>query len=104
MSKLIRGVISKGVIKPLEELPYPDGTEVMIKVELSKDIESIDYFWRNIKETIAKKYPELLNMTKEEASEEFDRFSEKIAKNSRFETWEEMEKFMRSDYYDLTRY
>lgn len=75
-----------------------------IRVLVLVDEKQISSIWDEIKADIAKRHPELISQTKEEAKEEFERLSKKIAQNMRFENWKEAERFMRGNDYGLARY
>ena len=95
----IRGVVANGVIKPLEMLPYPEGTEVTVTLPTKAK-----RVWERIRESIAEEYPDLREMTVSEAIEEFERLSDKIAEHHSFKDWREMDRWMKGDEYDLTRH
>ena len=98
MAKSIRGVVAHGVIKPLERLPYPEGTEVTVTIPArAKGV------WERIRESIAEEYPDLREMTPDEAIEEFERLSDKMAEHIPFiKDWREMDRWMKGDEADLT--
>lgn len=108
MPKSIRGVITDGIIRPLEKIPYPEGTIVNIVEEkrqetVKRETPKIS-LWQKLKDSIAEEYPELRKMTKDEATKEFERLSAKIRKNMKFKDWREMERHMKGNYYDLAGY
>ena len=96
MVRSIRGVVAHGVIKPLETLPCPEGTEVTVTIPArTKGV------WERIRESIAEEYPDLREMTLEEAVEDFERLSDKMAKRIPFKDWREMDRWMKGDEADL---
>ena len=92
MVRSIRGVVAHGVIKPLEILPYPEGTKVRVTLPVrGKGV------WGRIRESIVEEYPDLREMTLSEAVEEFERLSDKIAEDIPFKDWREMDRWMKGD-------
>ena len=109
MAKLIQGIVTKGIIKPLEKLPYSEGTKVRVTIKVSKTLpgayavksEGVSV-WKKIKKSIAREYPESLGMTEDEVIQEFEYLSQKVTNSIKFKDWREMERFMRNEYYDFT--
>lgn len=97
-SQSARGIVRNSVVEFLDNLSFPDGTEVRVTI-LSRKSGKV---WDKIKKTIAEKYPDLPEMTHAEATREFEQLSDKVAKNMEFKDWREMERFMKGDNYGLT--
>jgi prevent-host-death family protein len=57
----------------------------------------------NLKRKIAAKFPKLAKESPEQARRRFDQISEKIRRSLPFETWEEMDRFVKGDRHGLTR-
>lgn len=58
------------------------------------------HVYRELKEALAKKYPTLRKMGREELVAEFEALSQKIRG---FSSWEEMDRFLKGDTYGLSR-
>jgi len=93
---VVKGVYKQGVVEPLEELPGPEGAEVLVLFLTGKT-----GIWQQIKRDLAAAMPDVLNMTKEDREKEFDRLSEQIVKDMPYRNLEEFEQVMRGDEYGL---
>ncbi len=102
-----KGVYRNGTIELSTALDLQDGVEVQATVKAASEQSRNEYirsFWEEVKQQIAAEQPELLEMTKEERIEDFERLSAKIADNLPYDTPEEFMRAMRGDGFDLARY
>jgi predicted DNA-binding antitoxin AbrB/MazE fold protein len=97
----VRGKYEQGIVKPLESTPHREGIEVLILFPEQVRPTGKERIWQQIKEAMGKEMPDLLNMTKDEKREEFDRLSSIIAERMSFDSLEEFERAMRGDDYGL---
>jgi len=98
--KRIKGIYEGKMVRLLEGVNAREGTEVevLFSNEVRKDhIEQSEELHRQIKESIAKAVPELVQMSAKELKADFDRLSRKIAKGVPFSNWKEAERFMRGE-------
>lgn len=98
--KRVKGIYEGKMVRLLEEVSAREGTkvEVLFSNKDRKDhIEQSEELHRQIKESIAKAVPELVQMSAKELKTDFDRLSQKIAKGVPFPNWKEAERFMRGE-------
>lgn len=83
------------------EMPPSVLAEKFISEAIQKKTTS---WYQTFRKKMLEERPELVNRTKEEIVEEFDRLSNKIAAGLHFETLEEMEQFMRREEFGPRRF
>ena len=101
---VVRGIYKRGIVEPLESVPYREGMEVLVLFPEQVKWTRAEGVWRRIKQQMAREMPDLLSMTEDERREEFDRLSSVIAKRMPYCSLEEFERVMRGDEHDLARY
>jgi hypothetical protein len=88
----------------LEQVPAPEGTEVLILLPERSAPYQKGGVWERIKQGIARELPDLLDMTAEARQSQFERLSATIAECMPYGSLEEFERAMRGDEYGLVRY
>ena len=101
---VVKGVYKKGVVEPLESVPYREDVEVLVLFPGHINWTGVKGIWQQIKQEIAKQMPDLLSMTDDEKREEFDSLSNVIAGRMPYHSLEEFERAMRGDEYGLVEY
>ena len=101
---VVRGVYKKGIIEPLERVPYQKEAEVLILFPERLEFTGEKGMWQQIKRELAKEIPDLMSMTDDEKREEFDRLSKMIAERMPYRSPEEFERAMRGNEYGLVGY
>jgi hypothetical protein len=101
---VVKGMYKKGVVEPLELVPYRENVEVLVLFPEGIERTGVKGVWQQIKQEIAKQIPDLLSMTDDEKREEFDRLSNVIAERMPYHSLEEFERAMRGDEYGLAGY
>ena len=101
---VVKGIYKKGMVEPLELVPYREGVEVLVLFPESATRGRAKGIWQEIKGEIAKEIPDLLSMTDDQKQEEFDRLSNVIAERMPYRSVEEFERAMRGDQYGLVGY
>jgi len=101
---VVKGVYKKGVVEPLESVPYREDVEVLVLFPERINWTGVKGSWQQIKQEIAKQLPDLLSMTDDEKRDEFDRLCNVIAARMPYHSLEEFERAMRGDEYGLVGY
>lgn len=101
---VVRGIYKKGIVEPLESVPYREDVEVLVMFPEGVRRAGGKRIWQEIKGEIAKEIPDLLSMTDDQKREEFDRLSNVIAERMPYRSVEEFERAMRGDQYGLVGY
>jgi len=101
---VVRGTYERGIVKPLERVPYGEGIEVLVLFPERARPTETGGIWQQIKEEMAREMPDLLSMTEDEKREEFDRLSNVIAEHMPYRSLEEFERAMGGDEYGLVGY
>ena len=101
---VVKGIYKKGVVEPLETVPYRESVEVLVLFPERIKWTGVKGIWQQIKQEIARQMPDLLSMTDDERREEFDRLSNVIAQRMPYHSLEEFERAMRRDEYGLVGY
>lgn len=92
--RAIKGIYKKrGTVKLRESIDAPDGLEVLVVFPTEK-VRSSNIYSR-LKAELEENYPNLKNRTKQQKKEDFEKISEKIAKELPFESWQEMDRALK---------
>jgi len=99
--RAIKGVYNKrGIVELKEKIDSPDDVEVLVIFPLDwKEQTSI---YNRLKAKLKENYPDLKNRTKQQKKEDFERISEKIAKELPFSSWKEMDKVLKGGSYGIS--
>jgi len=101
---VVRAIYKRGVVEPLESVPYREGVEVLVLFPEQIKWAGAQGIWQRIKQEMAREMPDLVSMTEDEKREEFDRLSNVIAERMLYRSLEEFERAMQGDGYGLVGY
>lgn len=98
--RAIKGTYKReGTVELRESIDASDDVEVLV---IFPDKEKQTSIYDKLKAKLEKSYPNLKNRTKQQKKEDFEKISEKIAKELPFESWKEMDRVLKGDSYGLS--
>ena len=96
----VKGVYRDGVVELSENVAASNGQSVVVIFSDRLPPQHTKSYREQLKERIAQRDPQFLEMTRHERQMEFERLSAKIAKSLPYRTPEELEKAMRRENFD----